>query len=349
MTVALSQVLQSIAARADAADQSANWPVEDLAQLASAGAMRWAISRELGGDGLLPLELHQRYEQLAVASLSTALILTQRDSAAQILASSSNLPLRQKLLPGLLDHSLFATVGIAQLTTSRQGGLPALVARRVGASWRLTGLVPWCTGAAFAGRVIVGAAVQGSNDQILCAMPTDLPGLQIDSPLPLVALRSTHTASMKLQEVEIEDADIVKGPSENVLSGRQHVLPAGQAFLALGLCRGAIDLISRHDSKLARDSAARFRVELEQLSGDLLLISDLSHPPPPQTVARVRGRCNELAVRITHAAIAIYKGSALLAGHPAQRLAREAMFLLVWSCPNPVIDCTVDMLAGSSG
>ena len=28
----------------------------------------------------------------------------------------------------------------------------------------------------------------------------------------------------------------------------------------------------------------------------------------------------------------------------AQRLAREAMFLLVWSCPNAVIDCTVDLL-----
>ena len=28
-----------------------------------------------------------------------------------------------------------------------------------------------------------------------------------------------------------------------------------------------------------------------------------------------------------------------------QRLAREAMFLLVWSCPDPVIDCTVDLLS----
>jgi hypothetical protein len=26
-------------------------------------------------------------------------------------------------------------------------------------------------------------------------------------------------------------------------------------------------------------------------------------------------------------------------------LAREAMFLLVWSCPNPVIDCTIDLLS----
>jgi alkylation response protein AidB-like acyl-CoA dehydrogenase len=61
--------------------------------------------------------------------------------------------------------------------------------------------------------------------------------------------------------------------------------------------------------------------------------------------ARLRGACNDLALRATHAAMALYKGAALLADHPAQRLAREAMFLLVWSCPNPVIDCTVDLLS----
>ena len=57
-----------------------------------------------------------------------------------------------------------------------------------------------------------------------------------------------------------------------------------------------------------------------------------------------RGKCNDLALLIGHAAVALYKGTGLLADHPAQRLAREAMFLLVWSCPNPVIDCTVDLL-----
>jgi alkylation response protein AidB-like acyl-CoA dehydrogenase len=61
--------------------------------------------------------------------------------------------------------------------------------------------------------------------------------------------------------------------------------------------------------------------------------------------ARLRGTCNDLALRVTHAAVALYKGAALLRDHPAQRLAREAMFLLVWSCPNPVIDCTVDLLS----
>jgi alkylation response protein AidB-like acyl-CoA dehydrogenase len=70
-----------------------------------------------------------------------------------------------------------------------------------------------------------------------------------------------------------------------------------------------------------------------------------SATPDPNEAPRLRGECNELAVRVTHSAVALYKGTALLSSHPAQRLAREAMFLLVWSCPDPVIDCTVELLS----
>src|SRR5439155_16192680 len=85
-----------------------------------ADAMRWALPREFGGEELDPLELHLRYEQLARKSLSLALILTQRDSAVGIMAAARN----RRLLDEVRDGA-FVTVGIAQLTTSRQGGTPA--------------------------------------------------------------------------------------------------------------------------------------------------------------------------------------------------------------------------------
>ena len=148
-------------------------------------------------------------------------------------------------MPRLLDNSVFATVGIAQLTTSRQGGAPALTADLAGNGWRLTGLVPWCTGAAFASQVIL-RSVEGTADQLLCAVPTDLPGLHIEPALPLVALRSTHTTSIRLHDVLIGSGNIIKGPRRGVLSGRKHVLPAGQAFLAWGsAARGPLDRQSR--------------------------------------------------------------------------------------------------------
>src|SRR5689334_5669624 len=98
------------------------WP-EQLLQR-NAEAMKWAMPRAFGGHELDPVALHLRYEQLARESLSLALILTQRDSAVGILAAAKHHRLLEEVAKGA-----FITVGIAQLTTSRQTGPPSLALR----------------------------------------------------------------------------------------------------------------------------------------------------------------------------------------------------------------------------
>src|SRR5262245_4136844 len=120
--------LKRLKFRAQSHDQTGDWPAEDLADLAAAGAMQWAVPREFGGTDLQPLLLHQEYEQIAAASLATALVLTQRDSAAQMIDGAESFGHRAELLTALAKNEAFATIGIAQLTTSRQGGRPSLVA-----------------------------------------------------------------------------------------------------------------------------------------------------------------------------------------------------------------------------
>src|SRR5215813_927516 len=101
--------------------ESDAWPQADLAELAKAGAMRWTAPSEAGGDGLSPLEIHLRYEQIAAASVATALVLSQRDSAVDLIASAEESATRDELVSRLVRGEIFSTVGIAQLTTSRQG------------------------------------------------------------------------------------------------------------------------------------------------------------------------------------------------------------------------------------
>jgi alkylation response protein AidB-like acyl-CoA dehydrogenase len=156
---------------------------------------------------------------------------------------------------------------------------------------------------------------------------------------------------LKCDDVFILDRFVLKGPAQNVVAGRKKSVPLGQAFLAMGLCRAGINLIAEHDSQRARQTVIAFD---SQLSAVRQQVIEYCKPPlkpdvkPDLAVGpQLRGACNELAIRITHAAVAIYKGSALLRGHPAQRFAREAMFLLVWSCPDSVIECTVELLQAS--
>jgi len=341
-------VLKDMRQRAAIYDQTGDWPNEDLDALAQIGAMRWAVPKAFGGDELSPMELHLRYEEVAAASLSTALILTQRDSAIGLIEASENESLRSELLPRLAQNEMFATIGIAQLTTSHQRGAPALQAKRVDGGWRIDGVIPWSSGADRAKLVVAGAAVDDPSEsqkpQILFVLSTTWPGVTIAAPLPLVSLASSHTTSVTCEDVLIEDRFILRGPMPNVLAGRKKTVPLGQAFLAMGLCRAGIDLINEHTSDLASETARLFDNEFGTLRKSVLHFCDPDHPGDTTIAPQLRGACNELALRITHAAVAMYKGTALLQGHPAQRLAREALFLLVWSCPNPVIDCTVQLL-----
>jgi alkylation response protein AidB-like acyl-CoA dehydrogenase len=339
----LTELLRGIRSRAGPFDQNGQWPAQDLDVLSHAGAMRWAIPAEFGGEDLSGIELHFRYEAVASASLATALVLTQRDSAVGMISASQNAALREELLPSLARNTIFATVGIAQLTTSRQQGEPALVASKVAGGYRINGVIPWSSGADRSAYVIAGAAV--GPLQILFSLPTNREGVTVESPLPLVALSASHTGAIRCDDVLIDDHLLLAGPAENVLAGRKKSLPIGQSFLALGLARGALDLIAEHDSALARSTQSRFEDQLRALRADVLNFCDPTHSSPPEDGPRLRGACNELALRIAHSSVALYKGTGLLAGHPAQRHAREALFLLVWSCPNPVIDCTVDLLS----
>jgi butyryl-CoA dehydrogenase len=334
--------LTAIKHRAGLYDQTGDWPSEDLDALAAAGAMRWAISKQFGGEELAPLELHLRYEWIAAASVSTALILTQRDSAIGLIDASDNPTAREKLLPLLVKNEIFATVGIAQLTTSHQNGAPALRARKESDGWRVDGMIPWATGADRSRFVVAGAVAD--EGQILFALSTSAEGVTLSAPMPLVALQSSHTGSVTCENVRIDEKCLLVGPTANVL-GRKKTVPLGQAFLAMGLCRAGIELIEEHDSDLARQTSALFQKELADLRERVIRFCQPEAQNDPSDGPKLRGACNDLALRITHAAVAIYKGTALMQGHPAQRLAREAMFLLVWSCPNPVIDSTVQLLA----
>ena len=60
----------------------------------------------------------------------------------------------------------------------------------------------------------------------------------------------------------------------------------------------------------------------------------------------LRTRANSLALRSTQAALSAAKGTGYVIGHAAGRWCREALFFLVWSCPQPVMAANLCELAG---
>ncbi|MEX1224544.1 MAG: acyl-CoA dehydrogenase, partial [Pirellulales bacterium] len=61
---------------------------------------------------------------------------------------------------------------------------------------------------------------------------------------------------------------------------------------------------------------------------------------------QLRTRANSLALRASQASLTAAKGAGYVWGHPAGRWCREALFFLVWSCPQPVLAANLCEFAG---
>jgi alkylation response protein AidB-like acyl-CoA dehydrogenase len=176
---------------------------------------------------------------------------------------------------------------------------------------------------------------------------TSLPGVTVAEPLPLVGVSASATGPVHLHDVDISHECIIAGPIRHVMATG---VGAGTgsyetSTLAIGLANAAIDFLSDEASRRAdlQQPAAALRGEHDRLFDELFAVIRGEYR---STKESLRQRANSLALRATQAALTAAKGSGYVTGHPAGRWCREALFFLVWSCPQPVAAANLCELAG---
>ena len=341
-----------LADRAIAMDRSGQWPAEQLRLCGEYGVYEWFIDPVWGGQGWNEEQVVRGYLALSAACVTTAFVLTQRTGACRRIERSDNNSLKQKLLPGLASGDLFTTVGISHLTTSRRHlGKPVLTAEAVPGGFRLNGMSPWVTGGVAADVITIAATLvengEATDQQLLMAVPTHLPGIEVAEPLPLIAVTASSTGPVLLSNVFVSNDWLIAGPAPNVMaSGVGGVTGSYEtSTLAAGLAQAAIAFLAVEAEKrpdLAEPMNA-LRREHEGLLDDLF---DVVRGQSACTKESIRQRANSLVLRASQAALAAAKGTGYVLGHPAGRWCREAMFFLVWSCPQPVSAAHLCELAG---
>ncbi|MGE3641329.1 MAG: acyl-CoA dehydrogenase family protein [Pirellulales bacterium] len=349
---ALAALCVQLAAGAADVDRSGKWPAEQLRLCAEAGVFEWFLEPQFGGQGWAAVDAVRGYMALASACLTTTFILTQRTGACRRIAASRNRELQARLLPGLVDGSRFATIGISHLTTSRRHlGRPVLAAVETSAGFRLDGMSPWVTGGAAADTIVMAASLvengEPTDRELVLAVPTDLPGVVVDEPFALVSLTASATGPVRLSGVEVSRENVIAGPAANVMASAAGGSTGGYetSALALGLARAAIDFLSAEAIKRPDLSppCEALSEEHSELVDDLLA---LVGGDDRCTKESIRQRANTFVLRATQAALSAAKGTGYVAGHPAGRWCREALFFLVWSCPQPVANANLCELAG---
>ena len=335
---ALSALCKTLAGLAQETADIGPWRSGAFASLARSGALAGFIPADCGGTAATEPAILEMLATIAARCLTTTLALTQWASACRIIAGGEP-ALRSARLPALARGDTPTTVGISQLSTSRRHmGTPALVSARTNNTWRLNGLCPWVTGADSSDTIVTGALTE-TGEQFFFVVPTAAKGLDIAAPMQMLALSGSRTSSVSFEQVE--PADVIVPAEAGVRTGG-----LATTALAVGSTRAAITILDQEARGRAalEPVAAGLRAEVDDLWRQLDAAAEGGIEPTDRD--RLRAHANGLVVRAAQAALTASKGAGFVTGHPAERLVRESMFFLVWSCPQSVTSAVMCELAG---
>ena len=112
------------------------------------------------------------------------------------------------------------------------------------------------------------------------------------------------------------------------------------ATLAIGLANAAIEFVEQESEKRPdlKEQYKRLADQRSQLFEELI---SFARGEDARSKEEIRKDSNSLALRSTQSALIAAKGSGYVNGHPVGRWCKEALFFLVWSCPQPVLDANL--------
>ncbi len=310
-----------------------------MGHLADAGILSRFVPADCGGTAADEATLVETLAATATACLTTALAVSQWAAAVRIIAAGPAM-VRAALLPALARGETFTTVGISQLTTSRRHlGRPALAADRDEAGWRLDGICPWVTGADACDTIVTGAQATDGG-QLFFVVPTAAAGVEIEPPLEMLALSGSRTAVVRLTGVR---------PMHVIEPAERNATRTGglaTTALAVGAARASIAVVA--DEAARRPPLAPVAARLEAELGGLVerLTQAAREGLAAEDRDSLRAAATDLVLRAAQAALTASKGAGFVRGHPVERLVRESLFFLVWSCPPAVADALLCEFSG---
>ncbi|MFI2205757.1 acyl-CoA dehydrogenase family protein [Streptomyces sp. NPDC020192] len=294
-------------------------PASHIAAVKRSGLLGVVAPVAYGGAGAPPAVLRETAEILAGACCSTWFVQTQHHTPVQTLAQSE-LPVRERLLGPLARGELLAGVAYAHLRSYPR--VPVRV-RREGGGRRFDGTVPWYTGWGLNDVMLLAGVTDAGEVLFAFAEARDQPGLRASAPMRLAALTAARTVSLELTGLWLpEEAVALRMPYERWAPGdRARTLNANPAVF--GVAEAALCLLDE-------EAAAPLRARLADVRRRAYALAD--HPAPLERAEErlaVRAAAYEMLRTATTAAVVAGGGRSMALTNRAQRLAREALFLLV--------------------
>lgn len=320
-------------------DRSGEIPASHFEAIYDLGLFAMTIPAELGGLGFAPPAVRRVLRVLGAGCGATAFAFAQHGGVAAAVARTTNDDLRRAWLPRLIGGELAGTA----FAHVRRAGPPAVVASRLDGGWRLDGEAPWATSWGTA-SVFSVAAVSGDGELVWVLVPGRSAATVVPSgPMELVAFGATRTVSLDFRGHEVADGDVLEVVDfARWLSGdrRGAVRPNP---LCVGIGDRALRQLGRVAADRAEDLAGWWSAVASRAEAASRAIDDGVGDVGPVAARRTE---TVLATQaITTALMAAAGGRATGSDHPAQLLARQALFYVVQAQNDDGRAATLDAIA----
>lgn len=326
-----------LAPAAEHVDIDAAIPTTHFDALADAELFGILGPADAGGSDLSAHETRRVIAAIAGGCGATFFVWAQHHGVVRALRSSPNTDLRDSFLAPLCAGRTIAGVAFAH---ARRTGPPAVSATRVAGGWQFDGFAPWTTSWGIAQQfVIVGESDAGELVWVM------IDGTTADGITPrhlqLPVLAATGTVALEFNGFMASDAEVMTTIDAAAWRVSDRFTSSIGQTAALGVAERAVSLLAdiaeRGDGNDAgaTSACAALRKQLDDCwAEDDRLVSEMATPIDDREAwireaSLHRARCLELARTATTALLAASGGRGMDLSHPAQRLAREAMFYVI--------------------
>lgn len=291
-------------AHADALDSGECSAESIVPRLGAAGLLKVGVPPQLGGSGgTTTTDVLELIAAVAERSVTAAFVLWGQRVFIEYLLHTPNDLLRTELLPALLEGDLAGATGLSNAMKFLSGIEELHVsAQAVESGYRLSGRLPWVTNLRKQGFVVACAADHGlGHGASVFAIPHSARGLVRSPDLDLIALRSSDTAALSFDRVELDERHLLHPEATQFLQAVRPTFLAYQSGLALGLARASLRH-AREATGSARSVLADARLEQEHALTHV--VRDLSAGLQQRSFASSPARLFELRLRLIEIATA---------------------------------------------
>ncbi|RJP17713.1 MAG: acyl-CoA dehydrogenase [Deltaproteobacteria bacterium] len=325
-------------------DVTGKFPSETVAKLGELGIMGAMVPEEYGGAGMDTVSYAIAVSEIARGDGSLGLTVASHNSlcTAHLLGFGSE-EIKRKYLPGLASGSTLGAWGLTEPGSGSDSVAMRTKAERAGDRWIINGNKMFITQGSVGGVYVILAVTdkeKGKDGITAFVVPAGTKGLSVGRKLDKLGMRSSDTAELVFEDMEVGDDAIVgtvnsgfRDTMRNLAGGRISI-----AALATGIGMGAMQealSYARERTQFGQPIAefqaiqwmlADMATELEAaelLTFRAAYMKDQGRPYA-QEAAMAKLFASEAAMRGTIKAVQIFGGYGYTQEYPAERFMRDA-------------------------